>query len=54
MKNLAINANGYAITSFDRELNPRGVGENIYIYIHIYIYIYIYIVILSVRSDKIK
>ena len=43
MKSLAINANGNAITSFARELNPTGVrGVYIYIYI-VYIYIYIYI-----------
>ena len=45
-----IYANGKTITSFARELNPKGVGEHIYIYCHpqtdlfryIYIYIYIY------------
>ena len=29
-----IHANGNAITSFARELNPTGVGEHIYIYCH--------------------
>ena len=44
MKRLAINANGNAITSFARELNPTGVWKYIYIYTHLlYIYIYIYI-----------
>ena len=48
-----IDANGNAITSFARELNPTGVGEHIHIVIHThthththtctYIYIYIYI-----------
>ena len=38
MKSLAINANGNAITSFARELNPTGEGEYIYIYIYIVIH----------------
>ena len=41
MKSLAINANGDAITSFAKELNPTGVGEYIYIYIYSHIYIYV-------------
>ena len=36
-----IDANGNAITSFARELNPTGAGEHIHIVIYIYIYIYI-------------
>ena len=37
MKRLAINANGFTITSFARELNLTWVGVYIYIYIYIYV-----------------
>ena len=33
MKSLVRNANGNAITSFTKELNPTGVGIYIYIYV---------------------